>query len=219
MSSLPHSLVMSPPCALPPTTPTLVCSLFRANELSERTVARLRGDTDYKFRVQAINERGCSKWTEPLSARSKIDPIDGGGHGPGYTWTQNATEVAVAFELPAFTSKRDVSLTLGSESLTVAVAGTVLLEGKLSGSVRGFDGGSLWEMVKEHGKMVLTVTLEKSHKSVAPKFDFWRTVVVGDLSVHREIDTHKIVGERDSGAQMFNASQVDPQQLRDRGLR
>lgn len=57
-------------------------------------------------------------------------------------------------QLPASTSKRDVSLTLGSETLRVAVAGTVLLEGKLSGSVRGFDGGSLWEMVKEYGKMV-----------------------------------------------------------------
>lgn len=63
----------------------------------------------------------------------------------------------------------------------------------------------------------MTVTLEKSHKSVAPKFDYWRAVVVGDLSVHREIDTHKIASES-SGPQMFNTSQVDPQQLRDRGL-
>ena len=37
--------------------------------------------------------------------------------------------------------------------------------------------------------------MEKQTKSLAPKFDYWRSVVLG----HDEIDTHKIVSENQQG--------------------
>lgn len=44
------------------------------------------------------------RWTEPVASRTKLDPVDGGGYGPGgpeasYSWTQNATEVCVMFKV------------------------------------------------------------------------------------------------------------------------
>ncbi|GFR52215.1 hypothetical protein Agub_g14756, partial [Astrephomene gubernaculifera] len=165
------------------------------SDLTARTVARLKADTPYEFRVRAWNSRGCSGWTEPVSSRTKLDPTvnDGGGYGPGgpdlsYSWSQNASEVCVMFKLPPGSSKRDISLALKPDSLSVSHAGRVLLEGELYGSVRGWENGSFWELTKEKDHTLLSITLEKQVRSLAPKFDFWRCVVLG----HPEIDTHQI---------------------------
>ncbi|GFH16861.1 predicted protein [Haematococcus lacustris] len=40
--------------------------------------------------------------------------------------------------------------------------------GELYGKVKGFQAGSFWELVKEGGKLMLILTLEKLTKSVAP---------------------------------------------------
>ena len=32
-------------------------------------------------------------------AKTKQDPKEGGGHGPGYTWTQTASEVTISFKV------------------------------------------------------------------------------------------------------------------------
>lgn len=60
---------------------------------------------------------------------------------------------------------------------------------------------------------LLTVTLEKHVKSLAPKFDYWRCIVAGQP----EIDTHQLVSEA-SGAQMLQPGNMDPQQLHSMGL-
>lgn len=60
---------------------------------------------------------------------------------------------------------------------------------------------------------LLTVTLEKHVKSLAPKFDYWRSIVPGQP----EIDTHQIVSES-QGASMVQPGNMDPQQLHSMGL-
>ncbi|PNH08199.1 Omega-6 fatty acid desaturase, chloroplastic [Tetrabaena socialis] len=61
--------------------------------------------------------------------------------------------------------------------------------------------------------LLLSVTLEKQVKSLAPKFDYWRSLVVG----HPEIDTHQIVSDGQA-TRMLNPGQLDPYQLQNMGL-
>lgn len=65
---------------------------------------------------------------------------------------------------------------------------------------------------------MLNVILEKAVKSMAPKFDYWRSIHPGHPEL--EIDTHKIEAEEGGGRgmQMMQPSQMDPQQLRNMGL-
>ncbi|PNW74226.1 hypothetical protein CHLRE_13g590400v5 [Chlamydomonas reinhardtii] len=201
--------------------PTEWTSVGRS-DLTARTVARLKQDTPYEFRVRAWNELGCSGWTAPVPSRTKIDPTihDGGGYGPGgpdksYSWSQTATEVCVSFKLPPGASKRDIALSLKPDRLGVSYKGEALLEGELYGSVRSWENGSFWELTKEKDHMLLAVTLEKQVKSLAPKFDFWRSLVTG----HPEIDTHQIVSEANQqSARMLDPGQLDPVQLQNMGL-
>ncbi|GFH16862.1 hypothetical protein V8C86DRAFT_2489226 [Haematococcus lacustris] len=192
-----------------------------ANDLQQRTVARLKPDCDYKFRVRAINALGVSGWSEVVHARTKIDPKNGGGHAEGYTWEQTPSDITLMFELPPGTSKRDVRLALRQDWIRVELApaaspAKVLLEGELYGKVKGFQAGSFWELVKEGGKLMLILTLEKLTKSVAPKFDYWRAIIPGQ----HEIDTHKISSEEaGTGLQMLQPGQYDPDQLRHMGLK
>ncbi len=60
---------------------------------------------------------------------------------------------------------------------------------------------------------VLVVSLEKQVKSLAPKFDYWRSLVVG----HPEIDTHQIVSDGQA-TRMLDPTQLDPYQLHNMGL-
>ncbi|GFH14442.1 uncharacterized protein HaLaN_10499, partial [Haematococcus lacustris] len=93
-----------------------------ANDLQQRTVARLKPDCDYKFRVRAINALGVSGWSEVVHARTKIDPKNGGGHAEGYTWEQTPSDITLMFELPPGTSKREVRLTLRQDWIRVELA-------------------------------------------------------------------------------------------------
>ncbi len=67
---------------------------------------------------------------------------------------------------------------------------------------------------------MLNIMLEKSVKSMAPKFDYWRSVHPGFPEL--EIDTHKIESEGSNGGgggmQMLQPGQMDPAQLRAMGL-
>lgn len=65
---------------------------------------------------------------------------------------------------------------------------------------------------------MLHVTLEKAHASVAPKFDYWRSVVVG--AGHNEVDTHCLSREDEGvGLQMVRPGQLDPVQMRHMGVK
>lgn len=61
---------------------------------------------------------------------------------------------------------------------------------------------------------LLTVVLEKQHKSMAPKFDYWRNIVPG----HPEIDTHHIPSDPSNGPQMIQPGMMDPLQMQKLGL-
>mmetsp|Transcript_30834 Transcript_30834/g.68300 ORF Transcript_30834/g.68300 Transcript_30834/m.68300 type:complete len:303 (+) Transcript_30834:91-999(+) len=197
------------------------------SNLQQRTIARLAADTNYVFRVRAKNEKGESNWCPAVSAKTRQEPVSGGGHGPGYTWTQTPTDVTITFEVPAGTSKKDTVLVLKSSHLKVEVHkkpadctqwNPVLLDGELYGKVVGWDNGSYWELVKEGNKTLLILTLEKSSKSMAPKFDYWRSIQPGTPDL--EIDTHKLSSgeEEGTGLQMMQPGSMDPEQLRAMGL-
>ncbi len=71
-------------------------------------------------------------------------PIGNGGVGPNYWWTQTLAEASVYFDLPAGTSPKSVAWTVTTKTLRLAVAGEVLLEGALGGTVRPSE--CLWEI-------------------------------------------------------------------------
>ncbi|GIL92556.1 hypothetical protein Vretimale_18973 [Volvox reticuliferus] len=204
----------------PETDPPTEWTTVGKSDLTARTVARLKPDTPYQFRVRAWNHRGCSGWTEPVAGRTKLDPTvaDGGGYGPGgpdksYSWTQTASEVCINFKLPPNATKRDVSLVLKPDSISVSFRGEVLLEGELYGTVRGIGNGSTWYVERERDHMVLVVSMEKQVKSLAPKFDYWRSLALG----HPEIDTHQIASDGQA-TRMLDPGQLDPYQLQNMGL-
>ncbi len=39
------------------------------------------------------------RWSETVEAKTRQDPKSGGGTGPGYTWTQDAAEVGISFQV------------------------------------------------------------------------------------------------------------------------
>ena len=39
------------------------------------------------------------RWCDDVEAKTRQDPVGGGGHGPRYTWTQTPAEVTVSFEV------------------------------------------------------------------------------------------------------------------------
>ena len=39
------------------------------------------------------------RWCNDVEAKTRQDPVGGGGHGPRYTWTQTPAEVTVSFEV------------------------------------------------------------------------------------------------------------------------
>lgn len=41
------------------------------------------------------------RWSEVVQQRTRIDPKDGGGYGPGYVWQQTPTEINISFEVSA----------------------------------------------------------------------------------------------------------------------
>jgi len=201
------------------------------NDLPQRTVIRLQPDCRYLFRVRVRNYRGVSRWCPVIEAKTRQEPKDGGGRGPRYTWSQSPVDVTLSFELPHGTSKRDVQINLSPNcrSLLVVVKKPadyadqwekVLLQGDLYGRVSSFANGSVWEIVKEGGCLMLNITLEKAVRSQAPKFDYWRSVQPGNPEL--EIDTHLIVAERGgetgAGMQMIQPGKMDPDQLRAMGL-
>ncbi|KAK9814276.1 hypothetical protein WJX72_003286 [[Myrmecia] bisecta] len=164
-----------------------------------RSITRLLPDTEYGLRVRAINRRGVSRWSDVVKIHTKLQPEDGGSAGPGYVWTQSSTEVCITVQVPSGTRGRQLVVDLRPQLLSVRVAppggphscgpGTIL-QGELSQPVRSMGEGSCWELVQEGSSTAVVLTLEKVTKSVAPKFDYWRSAFCG----HPEIDTHALPG-------------------------
>lgn len=168
---------------------------------AERIVARLAGDTAYQLRGRARNVKGESVWGDVLEARTLHVPRDGGCclARRGYTWTQTAAEVSVAWKVPASLTARDVKVALRPQRLAVSLAAgpepsasasCVLVDDELYGRVRLLspDGGSYWEIDRDGAESVLCVVLEKEKAATSVKWAFWRAA----FREHEEIDTHAI---------------------------
>ncbi|GMH38271.1 hypothetical protein BSKO_06155 [Bryopsis sp. KO-2023] len=164
------------------------------SEFTQRTVPRLEQDREYKFRVRARNIRGSSEWSDVVIARTKQRPVNGGGTGDGYVWSQTATEITIAFKVHRSLQPNHVSLHL-TNSQEQLMQLYVVEEGQtrnlLNGSVPKRVKRCSQQIMEGQDNKVLVVTLEKSDKSLSTKFDFWRSVVQGQP----EIDTHMIERE------------------------
>lgn len=166
--------------------------------------------------------RGWSRWSDPVVARTKLEPKDGGAFGPGYIWSQSATDVVLTLEVDMATTARQLSVYLTPTLLRVAIKSgkenETLLDGTLCRRVRMWDDGSFWELSKEDGKKFLVITLEKEERSISTKFDYWKSVIKG----HQEVDTH-MIDHADSGKEnampfSYQQSQIE-ELLGDGGLK
>eukprot|EP00873_Tetraselmis_striata_P022475 jgi/Tetstr1/442739/TSEL_030828.t1 len=167
------------------------------------TVNGLEPSTDYGFRVRTRNYWGVSSWSPVVRLQTLIDPVAGGGLGPGYSWQQTATEVQLEFPLLGCEGlkARQVSVELSARRMAVKVhlpEGVAnLLEGELSAAVRPLGEGSFWELHKEGKVTNIVLTLEKSmpvpEKELGARRGkrdgIWSCVVMG----HPQIDVTRVL--------------------------
>lgn len=169
------------------------------------TVTGLAPSTDYGFRVRARNFRGVTPWSPVVRLHTLIDPVAGGGLGPGYSWQQTATEVQLEFPMLGCEGlkAKQVSVQLRTRRVAVKVhipEGVAnLLEGELSAPVKSLGEGSFWEIHKDASTGVtnLVLTLEKAKPVPSSAFDsqggkregVWSCVIVG----HPKIDVTRVL--------------------------
>ena len=155
----------------------------------------LTPDVDYEVRVRAVNSKGASDW-RTLCFTTKQQPLksaDGeraGGHGPGYSWSQNLKDdsMSVTIGLPSGTRAKQLEVAVMPTTLSVRLAlpkgDEVLLSGDLFGSVSSEDVE--WELQDTPGgggARELHLQLTKTGKS-AGNGPFWPHLIKG----HPEID-------------------------------
>ena len=158
------------------------------SELIEQKLAvgDLQPDTEYAVRVRAFNSKGSSEWCE-ATFRTKQEPVDGGGTGPGYTWTQGgkkADELTVLVALPAGTRAKQLSVVIKPSHLSISLAPptggdrTALVEGELFAAVKHED--IEWELSDEGaaGKKLRLALLKLN-----PQGPFWPSLVRGHPEV------------------------------------
>lgn len=59
------------------------------------SIGGLKPFHEYAFRVQASNFKGSSEWSSSTCVWTLMNPVDGGGLGPGYSWQQTSSEVVM----------------------------------------------------------------------------------------------------------------------------
>jgi hypothetical protein len=203
------------------------------NKDAHRVIPRLKADTTYLFRCRCRMGRCVSPWGPHLSVQTLQRPVNGGGQGPGYTWTQTASEVAASFPVPMNICSKHVRVQLNSRKLRCELhdeAGEchILVDTSLPKRVRPLspEGGSYWELdVKQDNSpwKFLNLVLEKETVSDNIKFGYWRTMFVGGP----KIDTHAIdcdnfmnsvknVGARLPGFDITNLSRSELKALKQR---
>ena len=147
----------------------------------------LTPDTEYEVRVRAHNSKGQSEWCA-ASFRTKQEPKEGGGAGPGYAWTQGGAkndEVAVRVALPAGTRARQMGVTVKPTTLSITLLQSdgqraTLVAGDLFAPVKADD--IEWELVEaEGGAKELKLNLLKQNA----QGPFWPCLVRG----HPEVET------------------------------
>jgi len=168
----------------------------------------LEPDTEYAVRVRAHNSKGRSEWCT-ASFRTKQQPVDQGGTGPGYTWNQSgkkAQDVVLVVPLPAGTRAKQLSVTVKPAALTIALqpasggAKEALVAGELYAAVKHDD--IEWEIGDAAGGgdgKELKLTMQK----LAAAHAFWPCVVKG----HPEIDMSSLKKEQMSTEELMEELQ------------
>eukprot|EP01024_Parvocaulis_polyphysoides_P074088 TRINITY_DN95572_c0_g1_i1.p1 TRINITY_DN95572_c0_g1~~TRINITY_DN95572_c0_g1_i1.p1 ORF type:complete len:269 (-),score=22.28 TRINITY_DN95572_c0_g1_i1:96-902(-) len=174
-----------------------------------RTLAPLKPDSWYQFRVRASNRRGVSRFSKLIKEQTKLYPVNAGAVFQKYTWTQNELEVIVSVKVFLGTKSSDVSVRLTKQSTVLSVVQKMngkenqILFGCLCAPIRSFSDGSVWELVTENdNQRWLLLTLEKEEKAASVKFDYWQHVFVDDP----KIDTHAI----ENNNQQYKISKQEP---------
>ena len=173
--------------------------LAAALEEAKHAAGGLVPDTEYLVRVRAHNSKGKSEWCE-AGFRTKQEPVDGGGVGPGYSWAQGGRrgeELTARVALPAGTRAKQLSVSVMPTKLAVSLLPPSLLpaerrpllEGELFAAVRADEVE--WEVVDAEvgaggeaggagGKQLKLSLLKKE-----PQGPFWPCLVRG----HPEVET------------------------------
>lgn len=108
-------------------------------QLAVRSLNSLRA---YEARARACNSVGRSEWCVSAVFMMKQPPVNGGGTGPGYSWTQTmdnaqAESVAVVVTLPSGTRAKQLEVNVKPSRLEVRLLGKPLLCGDLFAPVCG----------------------------------------------------------------------------------
>ena len=174
-----------------------------AAELEEpkHAAGPLTPDTDYEVRVRTHNSKGQSGWC-CASFRTKQEPVEGGGTGPGYTWTQGGKkndEVTVFVTLPPGTRARQLDVTVKPANLSITLLKAdgqkeTLVSGELFAPVKADD--IEWELFEaKAGEKALKLLLLKQ----SVQGPFWASLVRG----HPEVETSGMKKEPMSTEQMM----------------
>mmetsp|Transcript_23846 Transcript_23846/g.39426 ORF Transcript_23846/g.39426 Transcript_23846/m.39426 type:complete len:360 (+) Transcript_23846:51-1130(+) len=168
---------------------------------AQLSVGELTSDTNYIVRVRAGNAKGRSGWAVN-HFRTKQVPVDGGGCGPNYKWTQASSgkgELTLKVPLPPGTRARQISVKVKRAHIEILLDGHALIVGALFGSVQADE--TEWEVSEQKE---LQVTLFKDKEGSLP-IDFWPCVVLG----HPEIEVSGLKKDAAAGGGLGS----DPEQM------
>ena len=135
-------------------------------------------------KVEKINTEGNEEKKEEEDPEKKNlqAPVENGGSGPGYRWTQTLDELHVLIEVPTNTRGKHIKVDMQLKTLKVTVNGDVVIEGELYEKITRDE--CVWTLETNSGTKTLDVNLVKWPKS----FKWWDCVILG----HPKIDCQKI---------------------------
>lgn len=153
------------------------------SDTSSFTHTGLKPGGKHTYRIQAVNSKGAS---QPLikEVYTKQYPVDGGGKGDGYTWTQDGKTVTVHLQAPEGTRSKDLIVRCMPSELSVThkSAGLTLLSAPLTDLVHTDE--MEWELCDSQDGRSLSITLFKQ-KAAMKSSELWRSAFKG----HPPIDT------------------------------
>jgi hypothetical protein len=134
----------------------------------------------YHFRVQTINTKGGSEFRE-IRVIAKQLPVDNGGVGPGYSWSQTSAQVEVTVPIRGDISSKEIKFEVkqktGALLLEDRKTGATIVEGVLCGEIK--HGETYWELSSDgqpEGCKAVLITLPKK-KNLST--NVWAAVIEG----------------------------------------
>jgi hypothetical protein len=133
----------------------------------------------YHFRVQSVNTKGASDYRE-IRVITRQVPVDNGGIGPGYTWTQTSAQVEITVPVRNDISSKEIKFEVKQKTGTLLLVdrkATVIIEGVLGGEIKHDE--TYWELNSDDQaagcKAVLITLVKKKNLST----NVWAAVVEG----------------------------------------